>query len=158
MLGIHNKETRTERNTCTPVFIAALFTMARTWKQPRCPAVESGSSLRESSLGEGLSVCALSRGRLCTLIDCSPPGSVGFSRLEYWNGLPFPSPGDFPDPGIKPTSLVSLAWAGRFYTISATWVIAAEFLERLAIHIKGKLFFFFFFYPLQLLFVKMFSV
>ena len=102
------------------------------------PAVESGSSLRESSLGEGLSVCALSRVRLCTLIDCSPPGSVGFSRLEYWSRLPFPSPGDFPDSGIKPTSLVSLAWAGRFYTIITTWVIAAEFLERLAIHIKGK--------------------
>ena len=31
------EETRTERDTCTPVFIAALFTIARTWKQPRCP-------------------------------------------------------------------------------------------------------------------------
>ena len=30
--------------------------------------------------------------------------SVGFSRQEYWSGLPFPSPGDLPDPGIKPTS------------------------------------------------------
>ena len=30
------------------------------------------------------------------------PLSVGFSRQEYWNGLPFPSPGDLPDPGIKP--------------------------------------------------------
>ena len=41
LLGIHTKETRNERDTCTPVFIAALFTIARTWKQPRCPlAVE----------------------------------------------------------------------------------------------------------------------
>ena len=31
--------------------------------------------------------------------------SVGFSRQEYWSGLPFPSPGDLPDPGIKPGSL-----------------------------------------------------
>ena len=38
LLRIHTKETRTERDTCTPVFIAALFTIARTWKQPRCPS------------------------------------------------------------------------------------------------------------------------
>ena len=38
LLGIHTKETRIERGTCTPVFIAALFTIARTWKQPRCPS------------------------------------------------------------------------------------------------------------------------
>ena len=37
LLGIHTKETRIERDMCTPVFIAALFTIARTWKQPRCP-------------------------------------------------------------------------------------------------------------------------
>ena len=37
LLGIHTKETRIERDTCTPVFIAALFTIARAWKQPRCP-------------------------------------------------------------------------------------------------------------------------
>ena len=38
--------------------------------------------------------------------DGSPPGSsaVGFSRREYWSELPFPSPGDLPDPGIEPGS------------------------------------------------------
>ena len=36
LLGIHTKETRIERDTCTPMFIAALFIIARTWKQPRC--------------------------------------------------------------------------------------------------------------------------
>ena len=36
MLGIHTEKNRIERNTCTPVIIAALFTIARTWKQPRC--------------------------------------------------------------------------------------------------------------------------
>ena len=39
LLGIHTKETRIER-TCTPVFIAALFIIARTWKQPRCPPAD----------------------------------------------------------------------------------------------------------------------
>ena len=49
------------------------------------------------------------------------PLSMGFSRQEYWSGLPCPSPGDFPNPGIKPTSLVSPALAGGFLTTSATW-------------------------------------
>ena len=38
LLGIHTKETRIERDTCTPMFTAALFTIARTGKQPRCPS------------------------------------------------------------------------------------------------------------------------
>ena len=38
LLGIHTEETRSERDTCTPMFIAALFIIARTWKQPRCPS------------------------------------------------------------------------------------------------------------------------
>ena len=37
-------------------------------------------------------------------VTCQAPLSMGFSRREYWSGLPFPSPGDLPDPGIKPGS------------------------------------------------------
>ena len=48
------------------------------------------------------------------------PLSMGFSRQEYWSGLPCHPPGDLPDPGIKPASLTSLALAGRFFTTSAT--------------------------------------
>ena len=40
LLGIHTEEIRIERDTCTPMFIAALFTIARTWKQPRCPSAD----------------------------------------------------------------------------------------------------------------------
>ena len=40
LLGIHSKETRIERDTCTPIFITALFIIARTWKQPRCPSAD----------------------------------------------------------------------------------------------------------------------
>ena len=40
LLGIHTEETRTERDACTPMFITALFAIARTWKQPRCPSAE----------------------------------------------------------------------------------------------------------------------
>ena len=44
------------------------------------------------------------------------PLSMGFCRQEYWNGLPFPSPGDPPEPGIKPSSPEAPALAGRFFT------------------------------------------
>ena len=40
LLGIHTKETRIERDMCTPMFITALFIIARTWKQPRCPSAD----------------------------------------------------------------------------------------------------------------------
>ena len=40
LLGIHTEETRRERDMCTPMFIAALFIIARTWKQPRCPSAD----------------------------------------------------------------------------------------------------------------------
>ena len=40
LLGIHTEETRIERDTCTPMFIAALFIIVRTWKQPRCPPAD----------------------------------------------------------------------------------------------------------------------
>ena len=49
------------------------------------------------------------------------PLPLGFSRQEYWSGLPCPPPGDLPDPGIQPVSLISPASAGRLFTSSATW-------------------------------------
>ena len=49
------------------------------------------------------------------------PRSMGFSRQEYWSGLPCPPPGDLPDPGMGPTSLMSPALGGEFFTASATW-------------------------------------
>ena len=55
-------------------------------------------------------------------VACQAPLSMGFSRQEYWSGLPFPSPGDLPNPGIEPTSLASPALVGRFITTSNIWV------------------------------------
>ena len=46
---------------------------------------------------------------------------MGFSRKEYWSGLPRPPPRDLPNPGIEPASLTYPALAGRFFTTSATW-------------------------------------
>ena len=49
-------------------------------------------------------------------VACQAPLSMGLSWQEYWSGLPFPSPGNLPDSGIKPTSPESPALAGRFFT------------------------------------------
>ena len=51
------------------------------------------------------------------ILACQTPLPMEFSRQEYWRGVPFPTAGDLPNPGIKPTSLVSLALAGVFFTI-----------------------------------------
>jgi len=40
LLSIHPEETKIGKDACTPVFIAALFTIAQTWKQPRCPSAD----------------------------------------------------------------------------------------------------------------------
>ena len=49
------------------------------------------------------------------------PLSMGFSRQEYWSGLPFPPSEDLPDPGIEPASLMSPALASRFFSTSTIW-------------------------------------
>ena len=68
------------------------------------------------SVGGGGGVHSLS----CVLLFCNPvtvphqaPLSIGFSRQEYWSGLPIPPPGNLPNPEIKPTPL---ALAGAFFT------------------------------------------
>ena len=64
--------------------------------------------------------------------------SIGFSRQEYWSGLPCPPPGDLPNPGIEPKSLTSTALAGRFFTTSATWE-AQEYWSGLLFAPPGSL-------------------
>ena len=72
--------------------------------------------------------------RLCNPMDYSLPAplSMGFSRLEYWSGLPCPPPGDLPNPGIKLVTLKSSALAGRFFITSATW----EAPQKYALHLQ----------------------
>ena len=54
-------------------------------------------------------------------VACQAPLSMGFSRQEYWNGLPCPPPGDLPDPGVEPASLASPALTGEFFATRAIW-------------------------------------
>ena len=65
-------------------------------------------------------------------VACQVHLSMGFSRQEYWSGLPCPSSGDLSDPGIKPAFLVSPALPGGFFTTSITW----EALEQAIIYLK----------------------
>ena len=59
------------------------------------------------------------------------PRSLGFSRQEYCSGLLCLSPGDLPNPGIEPKSLISPALAGGFFTTSVTWGAHITFYCRL---------------------------
>ena len=54
-------------------------------------------------------------------VACQVPLSMGFSRQEYWSGLPCPPAGDLPNPGTEPATPVSPTLTGRFFTTSTTW-------------------------------------
>ena len=81
----------------------------------------------ENSVGFSARVCMLSGFShvrfFATLwtVTCQGLLSMGFSRQEYWSGLPFSPPEGLPNPGIEPWSLMSPALVGGFFTTSATW-------------------------------------
>ena len=90
----------------------------------------SGSSVHGFGLGKVsfLLACmpakSLSRVQLFVTpwtVALQAPLSMSLSRQEYWRGLPCPPPGDLPDPGVKPASLMFPALLGGFFTTSVTW-------------------------------------
>ena len=91
----------------------------RSMEQDRKPRV------KPTYLWAPVCVCARMRAQLpshgqlfanpCT-VAWQTPLSMGFSRQEYWRGLPFPLPGNLPNPGIKPVSPAAPALAGGFFT------------------------------------------
>ena len=66
------------------------------------------------------------------------PPSMGFSREEYWSGLPFPSSGHLPNPGIEPGSLQSPALAGGFFTTAAAAAKSLQSCPSLCDPIDGS--------------------
>ena len=81
------------------------------------------------------SICSVTQSclTLCDPLDYiahQVPLSMEFSRQEYWSGLPCPSPGDLPDPGIELASLASPPLAGGFFTTSATWEARKEYSKE----------------------------
>ena len=123
LLGIYLKETKTViwKDTCTQVFMWTLFTTAKTWNNlSGLPLMNEYRRCGTYIQWNGtVHVCMLS----CVWLFETPwtiarqaPLSMGFSRQEYWSGLPCPPPGDLPDPGIEPMSVASPALAGGFFT------------------------------------------
>ena len=76
------------------------------WKGKWCPWVLHTCLFLDWDIPETEFRLVLLCQTLCDPMDCNPPGSsvMEFSRQEYWSGLPFSSPGDLPNPGIKPGS------------------------------------------------------
>ena len=85
-------------------------------------------------------VCAQSCPTLCgsQTVVWKAPLSMGFSQQEYWSGLPFLPPGNFPNPAIESVSLLSLALAGRFFITEppCTSYPAVYFLWHPSLHSK----------------------
>ena len=76
--------------------------------------------------------CSVSSDSFATpwTVACSAPLSMVFPRLEYWSRLPFLTPGDLPDPGIKPTPIVSPALTGRLFTTVPPGEAQLHFLTK----------------------------
>ena len=113
----------------------------------------TGSSFSTKITSSGLNalrgVCVQSRQslQLCKPTDYIPeaPLSMGFSRQEYWSGLPRWSPGNLSNPGIKPKCLTSPALTGGFFITSAAWEanpgetdLQRECTQRLGKELKGE--------------------
>ena len=102
------------------------------------PPLVPTTQLKEQNVCVCVCVCVCARARVHThtlshvqlfatpwTVARQGPLSMEFPRQEYWSGLPFPSPGGIPDPGIKPMSPVSPAWAGGslpLYHLGSQWV------------------------------------
>ena len=99
-------------------------------KSPQSPALQHVYSGSDDACPLWIG-CGLSHGlwaQLClTLcnpmhyIACQAPLPMEFSRQKYWSMLLFSTPGDLPNPGIKPSSFASPELAGGFFTTSTTW-------------------------------------
>ena len=106
------------------MFIAALFTIARTWKQPECPSTEEWIKKTGYMYTMEYRLCLLSGVHVFVTpwtVAHQTPLSMEFFRHEYWSGLPLPPPGDLPNTRIEFTSSVALELAGGFFTTCATW-------------------------------------
>ena len=95
------QDTNFQRYIHHTMFIIALFSIAKLWEQPKCPSTNEKRDVVYDRI-QPASVVSDSLPRYGLAYQA--PLSMGFSRQEYWSGLPCPPPGDLPDPGIKPLS------------------------------------------------------
>ena len=100
-------EAESLRDICTLMVIEELFIIVQKYKQLRCLSEAEWINKMCYIHKVKVKVKSLSRVRLFAnpwMVTYQAPRSTGFSRQEYWSGLPFPFPGDLPNPGIEPTS------------------------------------------------------
>ena len=131
---IHIQMANKHRTRCL-TSLATREVQMKTKIKYHCTPIRMGKiKIRGNTTGEGVEkreplcnvACMLSRFSRVQLfatlwtVARQAPLSMGFSRPEYWSGLPFPSPGNLPNPEIKPVSLKSPALASRFFTTSST--------------------------------------
>ena len=122
------------------------------WNRNRLTDTENGLVGRTTMRQDDIVLCcvqSLSRVRLLATpwtVAHQVPWSLRFPRQEYWSGLPLPSPGDLPNPGIQPGSLVSPVSAAGFFTTVCTWEVPNSFITAS----------FFFFFLLKIEFVHIF--
>ena len=110
----HVRLAATSWTTARQALLSMGFSRQEYWSGLPCPSPVIKYEVSE--------VKSLSRDRLFATpwtAACQALLSMGFSRQEYWSGLSSPSPRDLPNPGIEPTSLISPALAGGFFTTSA---------------------------------------
>ena len=113
------------REVTSPALAGRLFTT----EPPVKPTVTNTLVHIQKSLRVSTSrvciICVLSHSSCVQLFATQAPLSMGFSRQEYWSGLPSPHPAapsrDLLDPGIKPVSLRCTALTGRFFTTMSIW-------------------------------------
>ena len=111
----------------TPSLLHLIGCLANSWTHSQLPSDSLHWRWPWPVLGviiHTVIVCVLNRFSpvwLFATVARQAPLSMGFSRQEYWSGLPCPPPGDLPDPGIEPASLMSPALAGGFFTTSPSW-------------------------------------
>ena len=123
---MYQEKTIIQKDTCTLMFTAALFTIGKTRKQLKCSSTDEWIQKKCYIYTMKYCVCACSVTQSCpTLTD----PQTFFFRQEYWSRLPFPSPGDLPNPGIEHTS----ALASRFFTTESP--LSMELLS----HKKNKI-------------------
>ena len=81
---------------------------------------------------------------LCNPMDCSPPGSsvYGILQARILSELPFPPPGDLPDPRTEPVFLMSSALAGGFFTTRAAWKATRHGIRHGYFRLNGKMVFY----------------
>ena len=100
-------EAESLRDICTLMVIEELFIIVQKYKHLRCLSEAEWINKMCYIHKVKVKVKSLSRVRLFAnpwMVTYQAPRSTGFSRQEYWSGLPFPFPGDLPNPGIEPTS------------------------------------------------------